>query len=208
MIGARSGTLTLVASPPEAGPGSAPSPPGARHRLMRLVRPHRVSIAILLPLLAIVAWVHASGMHVNPQRLDDEGTYVSQAWAVTNLSTLAHYTYWYDHPPLGWILVALYSAATGAFSRAPNAVAAGREFMLVLQLMSSALVYVAARRLGLRRPFAIGAVALFSLSPLAVELHRVVYLDNVATTFVLAAFVLALSPERRLAAFAGSGLCL
>jgi hypothetical protein len=171
------------------------------------VKAHWADIALLLPVLVLVGAVHAWGMQVNPQRLDDEGTYVSQAWAVMHWTTLAHYTYWYDHPPLGWILVALYSAVTGAFTRAPNAVAAGRELMLILQLVSATLLYVLARRLGLRRVFAAGAVLLFSLSPLAVELHRVVYLDNIATTFILGAFVLALSPERRLAAFAGSGLC-
>ena len=167
-----------------------------------------VGIALMLPALLLVAAVHAWGMHVNPQRLDDEGTYVSQAWAVMHWTTLAHYTYWYDHPPFGWILVGIYSAVTGAFTRAPNAVAAGRELMLLLQLASATLLYVLARRLGLRRVFATGAVLLFSLSPLAVELHRVVYLDNIATAFILSAFVLALSPERHLAAFAGSGLCL
>ena len=212
MIAARTAALTAVAPAPpvdrlERLRQAPPSPGGRRRRLVGLMRAHWASIAVLLPLLAIVGLVHATGMHINPQRLDDEGTYVSQAWAVTHLSTLAHYTYWYDHPPLGWILVALWSAVSRAFTRAPNAVAAGRELMLVLQLVSSTLVYVAARRLGLRRAFACAAVVLFSLSPLAVELHRVVYLDNVATPFVLAAFVLALSPERRLAAFAGSGFC-
>jgi hypothetical protein len=185
-----------------------PSPaPGRPHRIACWMKAHWASIAVLLPILVAVGFVHASGMHLNPQRLDDEGTYISQAWAVLHWNTLAHYTYWYDHPPLGWILTALYSAVTGAFVRAPNAVAAGREFMLLLQLVSAALLFVMARRLGLRRVAALGAVLLFSMSPLALEFHRAVYLDNVATPFVLAAFVLALSPERRLAAFAGSGFC-
>jgi hypothetical protein len=184
-----------------------PHRPGGLRQLAGWAKGHRASIALLLPVLVLVGVVHALGMNSNPQRLDDEGTYVSQAWAVMHWNTLAHYTYWYDHPPLGWILVALYSAVSGAFTRAPNAVAAGREFMLVLQIVSTTLLYVLARRLGLRRIGAIGAVLLFSLSPLALEFHRTVYLDNIATPFVLAAFVLALSPEGRLAAFAGSGFC-
>jgi hypothetical protein len=184
-----------------------PHRPGGLRRLAGWVKAHRASIALLLPVLVLVGMVHALGMNSNPQRLDDEGTYVSQAWAVMHWNTLAHYTYWYDHPPLGWILVAWYSAVSGAFERAPNAVAAGREFMLVLQIVSATLLYVLARRLGLRRIGAVGAVLLFSLSPLALEFHRAVYLDNIATPFVLAAFVLALSPEGRLAAFAGSGFC-
>jgi 4-amino-4-deoxy-L-arabinose transferase-like glycosyltransferase len=160
-----------------------------------------------VPVLVVVAVVHASGMTAAPQRADDEGTYVSQAWAILHLNTLAHYTYWYDHPPLGWILAAVYAAATGAFARAPNAVAAGREFLLFLQVVSSVLLYVLARRLELRRLAAAGAVLLFALSPLAVMFHRAVFLDNIATPFILAAFVLALSPARRLSAHAASGLC-
>jgi hypothetical protein len=143
-----------------------------------------------------------------PQRVDDEGTYVAQAWAVQHWHTLGHYTYWYDHPPLGWLLLAGWTSLTGAFGRATTAIAAGREFMLVVQLLSAALLYGMARRLGLRRPAAAGAVLAFSLSPLALGMHRAVYLDNIATPLVLAAFLLALSPIHRLAAHAAAGLCL
>ncbi|HZD37099.1 MAG TPA: glycosyltransferase family 39 protein [Actinomycetes bacterium] len=169
-------------------------------------RAHRASLAILLGLLVAVAVVHAIGMDQAPQRVDDEGTYVAQAWAVQHWHTLAHYTYWYDHPPLGWILMAAWTAATGAFSRASSAVSAGREFMLVVQVASAGLLYVLARRLGLRRPAAAGAVLLFALSPLALSFHRAVYLDNVATPFLLAAFLLVLSPSHRLAAHAAAAL--
>jgi hypothetical protein len=51
-------------------------------------------------------------------------------------------------------------------------------------------------------------VLAFSLSPLALGMHRAVYLDNIATPFVLAAFLLVLSPSHRLAAHATAGLCL
>jgi 4-amino-4-deoxy-L-arabinose transferase-like glycosyltransferase len=120
---------------------------------------------------------------------------------------LAHYTYWYDHPPLGRLLIAAWTTVTGAFSRASSAVAAGRGFTLVVQFASAALLYALARRLELRRPAAAACLLLFSLSPLALGFHRAVYLDNVATPFLLAAFVLALSPEHRLSAHAGAGLC-
>src|SRR4029453_5907443 len=149
-----------------------PAPLG---RLQRPRRPRPVrdwaarhwrSIVVLLPVLVVVAAVPATGMADAPQRMDDEGTYVSQAWAIMHLNTLAHYTYWYDHPPVGWILAALYASVTGAFARAPNAVAAGREFILVLHVVSSVLLYVLARRLGLRRLAGAGAVLLFALSPL------------------------------------------
>jgi hypothetical protein len=176
--------------------------------LLARVWAHRASLALLLGLLTVVAVVHATGMGRAPQRVDDEGTYVAQAWAAQHWGTLGHYTYWYDHPPLGWLLLAAWTTLTGAFNRAATAIAAGREFMLVLQLVSAGLVYGLARRLGLRRPAAAGALLLFSLSPLALGMHRAVYLDNIATPFVLAAFLLVLSPSQRLAAHATAGLCL
>ncbi len=51
-----------------------------------------------------MAVVNAIGLYTGPIRFDDEGTYVSQALAVLD-GSLAPYTYWYDHPPLGWILL-------------------------------------------------------------------------------------------------------
>jgi hypothetical protein len=198
--------LVVVSDERPAHLRPARRPPRLR-RVVRWIILHKAGIAILVPVLVIVAAVHMTGMADAPQRTDDEGTYVSQAWAIMHLNTLAHYTYWYDHPPLGWILTAIYASVTGAFSRAPNAVAAGREFILVLQMTAAVLLYVLARRLELRRLAAAGAVLLFALSPLALMFHRAVFLDNIATPFVLAAFILALSPTRRLAAHAASGLC-
>jgi hypothetical protein len=57
------------------------------------------------------------------------------------------------------------------------------------------------------RVFAAAAVVLFGLSPVALYYHRAVLLDNIAIAFALAAFVLALTPRRRLWAFAASGGC-
>jgi hypothetical protein len=200
---ATAGTLPTGAGGDERASSSG-RPPGLFERLWG----HRASIALLLGLLTAVAVVHATGMARAPQRVDDEGTYVAQAWAVQHWHTLGHYTYWYDHPPLGWLLLAAWTSLTGAFDRAATAIAAGREFMLALQLVSAALLYGVARRLGLRRAAAAGAVLAFSLSPLALGMHRAVYLDNIATPLILAAFLLALSPTHRLAAHATGGLCL
>lgn len=168
---------------------------------------HRTTLLVLGPLLLLAGLAHGIGMYSAPQRIDDEGTYVAQAWAVFHLGELTHYTYWYDHPPLGWLQIAAYAELTGAFDRAPYAVAAGREFMLIVQLVSAALLWVLARRLHLPRWAAGLAVGLFSFSPLAVQFHRTVYLDNIATPWLLGAFVLALTPRRRLAAFAAAALC-
>lgn len=170
-------------------------------------RDHGKSLFVLLILLGLTGVFHAVGMFRNPQVIDDEGTYVAQAWAVVNLRELAHYTFWYDHPPLGWFQLGIYAELTGAFDRAAHAIDAGREFVFVTHLVSVVLLWVLARRLRFARWSAALTVAVFALSPLAVQFHRVVFLDNIATPWVLASFVLAASPRRRLADVAGAAVC-
>jgi Dolichyl-phosphate-mannose-protein mannosyltransferase len=177
-----------------------------RRAARRLARTRWLDLAIVGTLLAVVGVVHAINMGGSPAFFDDEGTYVSQAWAVTHLGELAPYTYWYDHPPLGWLVMAAWSLLTQPFGGGAS-VADARSLMLVLALADAALLYVIARRLAMRRPFAALAVALFALSPLAVHYQRMVLLDNLGVAWLLAAFALALSPGRRLAAYGAAGIC-
>ena len=167
----------------------------------------RTGLAVLAPLLLLVGVVNAWGLDDYPARFDDEGTYVSQAWSVMSEGQLAHYTYWYDHPPAGWIQLVPWLWLGDGLDRAPSAIGAGREMMVGVVLVSAALLYLWARRIGIHRGFAVGAVLLFSLSPLALYWHRQVLLDNIAVMWVLAALALAVSPRGRLAAHAGAGAC-
>ncbi|QZQ56522.1 glycosyltransferase family 39 protein [Curtobacterium sp. TC1] len=171
-------------------------------------RRHSASLTWLLPVVAITVIVQAWNMSGTPQRIDDEGTYTAQAWAIMHLGEITHYTYWYDHPPLGWIQIAGYTGLTGAFARYPFAVEAGREAMVFFSAVSSMLLFVLARRLGAGRITAAAAGLVFALSPLALQYHRTVYIDNVATPWLLAAFVLVLSRRQQLAGFAGAAACL
>jgi len=160
----------------------------------------------LLPVLLISALVSFINVGGSPQRIDDEGTYTAQAWAVTHLGELAHYTYWYDHPPLGWLQIAGYTQLTGAFERWDISVLAGREAVLVASLVAVVLLWALVRRLGMSRGAAAATGLLFALSPLALQFHRTVYLDNVAVPWLLLAFFLATNRRGQLAAFAGSAL--
>jgi 4-amino-4-deoxy-L-arabinose transferase-like glycosyltransferase len=121
---------------------------------------------------------------------------------------LSHYTYWYDHPPLGWIQIAGYAWLTGAWSRAPYAVAVGREFMLVVDVLACALLFLLARRLSFRRWAAAAAVVLFAAAPVALHFHRMVFLDNIEMMWIIAALALAASGRRSLGSAAGSAICL
>lgn len=198
--------MSVVSPPVSLAPGRERH--AALPRLAATWRAHRVDARLGLALASLAGVVHAWGMARSPGALDDEGTYVAQAWAVQHWGELAHYTYWYDHPPLGWLQIAAWSALTGAFSGAANAVIGARTFMLVAQVASCGLLYVLGRRLGIGRAGVAVAVGAFALSPLAVMFHRYVLLDNIATPWLLGAFVLAASPRRHLGASAGAAACL
>jgi 4-amino-4-deoxy-L-arabinose transferase-like glycosyltransferase len=173
-------------------------------RMSLWFRTHARDLLWLLPVLLVSAVVNFLNVGGSPQRIDDEGTYTAQAWAVTHLGELAHYTYWYDHPPLGWLQIAGYTQLTGAFERWDVAVLAGREAVLVAALISVVLLWALARRLGMSRVAAAATGLVFALSPLALQFHRTVYLDNVAVPWLLLAFFLATNRRGQLAAFAGS----
>ncbi len=197
--------LDRPSAPP---PGSSGRRPSRVDRVRSWVHRHRAGIAWLSPVLAISGLVQAINLGGSPQRIDDEGTYTAQAWAVNNLGELAHYTFWYDHPPLGWLQIAAWTGITGGFQRYDIAVLAAREAMVVATLVSVVLVWLLARRVGVSRPAAAAAGLLFALSPLAVQFHRTVYLDNVATPWLLGSLVLAMTRRHQLAGFAASSAAL
>ncbi|HET9074367.1 MAG TPA: glycosyltransferase family 39 protein [Solirubrobacteraceae bacterium] len=171
------------------------------------VRRHRLSIPIVLGLMAVTVLLVGTGITRSPGFADDEGTYVAEAWAFVTHGQLSHYTYWYDHPPLGWIQLGILTELFGPLLRGATAVATARSLMLLPALATASLLYVLGRRLGLRRGFSALAVLLLVASPLGIDSLRQVYLENFALPWVLLAFVLAQSPSRRLWAFAGAGAC-
>jgi 4-amino-4-deoxy-L-arabinose transferase-like glycosyltransferase len=152
--------------------------------------------------------VHAIGMYRSPARFDDEGTYTAYAWAVQNWHKLGHYTYWYAHPPLGWLQIATWTWLTDGFNRAPYAVAATREFTFVCTLIAFPLTYGLAKRLGFGRPGAALSVMIFAFSPLAVYFTRAALLDNIVTPWLIAAFFFAAAHRRSISDAILSAICL
>ena len=180
--------------------------PGRTRRARHWLAHHRVSLAVVAVLLGVVALVHGVGMNASPSPVDDEGTYVAQAWAVVARHSLTPYTYWYDHPPLGWLIIGAWAWLTHGFTPLHSALSVGRQVALVAQLVSVPLLYGIARRLDLGRSWSAAAVLLWTLSPLDVSYGRMAYLDNLAVPLLLASLLLALSPRRSLWAMCGSGL--
>lgn len=196
-----------------AAPVRPPSGRGTRRRRSAVLRrlPHLdgswwVGALLALAAATAVGIVHARGMYTAPVRFDDEGTYVDQALSLLHEGELSPYTYWYDHPPLGWMILSVWLAGPALLWDAPNAIGDGRQLMLVLDVVAAVLLFILARRLGLSRLAGAGAALAFGLSPLALSYHRMVLLDNLATPLVLGAMVLALSPRKKLSAALGAGL--
>ena len=204
------GALSTIATdrPYALAPHLRRGGPRARVQLSTWLREHVRVTAVVGSVISLLGVVHAWGLGRYPAFFDDEGTYVAQAYAINKLNALAHYTYWYDHPPLGWILLAGWHRVAPTLGADTLAVTAGRQFILAVFVASTILLYVVARRLGIRRSIAMFALLLFGLSPVALHYQRMVLLDNIAVLWLLAALALSLSPGRRLFAYAGAGLCL
>ncbi|MET8226222.1 phospholipid carrier-dependent glycosyltransferase [Streptomyces sp. NPDC005301] len=188
-------------------PAAATTVPAQRHRApenapaVRPVPRFRSSRSdLVLCGLLLVAIMVVQGWNITdyPALSDDEGTYLAQAWAVQQGDGLAHYTYWYDHPPLGWIQLAALTWLPAKISPSLMTVGPMRVTMLLVGAASAVLLYVLARRLRLPRWAAGLAMAIFGLSPLSVVLQREIFLDNIAVMWTLLAFCLAASPNRHL----------
>ncbi|MDT0566388.1 phospholipid carrier-dependent glycosyltransferase [Streptomyces sp. DSM 3412] len=182
---------------------STSSAPGSPPKRLRDSRPDLLLCGLLLVAIMIVqGWNIAD----YPTLSDDEGTYLAQAWAVQEGRGLAHYTYWYDHPPLGWIQLALLTWLPAQLAPESMTVGSMRAVMLLVSAVSAVLVYVLGRRLSLPRWAAGLGMALFGLSPLSVVLQREIFLDNIAVMWTLLAFCLAASPNRHLWHHFGAGI--
>jgi cellulose synthase/poly-beta-1,6-N-acetylglucosamine synthase-like glycosyltransferase len=142
-----------------------------------------------------------------PAFFDDEGTYYSQAWAIQALGQLSPYTYWYDHPPLGWIQLSAFTWFTDPMFTGSAALLSARVVMIGYGLATAVLVFVLGTRIGLRHGYAVLAMALWGLSPLVGLEMRQVFLDNVALPWLLGAFILVTSRRQDLWHYCAAGLC-
>ena len=205
--------LSLPAGSGPDGPvQSRPVPPRRGPRAAVLaggwwwLQGRRIDLSVQLVLLVIAGIVLITNLTHWPSTQFDEGTYVSWAWSLQH-GRLANYTFSYGHPPLGWMLIFLWTEAQGLFGPVVFSIDHARELMALVFLASCSLLYILARRLGFSWPAAAAAVLAMALTPLGVFFHRAVLLDNPSMTMAIAAFVLAWDPRRRLWAFVGSGAC-
>lgn len=155
-------------------------------------------VILVVSLLVISTFVHGYNMFNYPYYENDEGTYVSQALAVTEQGKLAPYTYWYDHAPGGWFLIAMWTQFTGGYFTFGNSINTGRVLMLFVHIASVILLYGILRRTGNKRLYSFLGGLLFATSPLAIAIGRRVLLDPMMTMWVLASVFVLLADHRKL----------
>ncbi|BCL22676.1 ArnT family glycosyltransferase [Streptomyces tuirus] len=203
-------TSTLPAVTPAKVPAQrGPAPGTGTHRRVEppsRLRSSRPDLLLCGVLLAAILVVQGWNIADYPALSDDEGTYLAQAWSVQQGNGLAHYTYWYDHPPLGWIQIAVLTWIPALISPESMTVGTMRAAMLVISGISAVLVFVLGRRLALPRWAAALGMVFFGLSPLSIVLQREIFLDNLAVMWTLLAFTLAASPSRHLWHHFGAGI--
>src|SRR5258707_14482406 len=162
-------------------------------------------------IFAIVSALITHGYHMfdYPIYNTDEGIYVERAWSLIRESRLSPQTYFYDHAPGGWIILAMWEfVLPGHFEAFGNPVNGGRVLMLLLHVGSVFLLFEIARKLsgGLLAP--VIATFLFNFSPLAIYYQRMVLLDNMMVFWVLLSIYLILRRESRIFTGLWSGLSL
>jgi hypothetical protein len=151
---------------------------------------------MVVGVLLVAGLVHGVNMLDFPFYESDEGTYLSQAWAVVKLGRLAPYTYTYDHAPLGWIQLAGWSVLSGGFAAWGSAVAGGRVLMLLLQVASTYLVYWVTRRVANSVLAGLLAALAFAISAYGLYYHRRVLLDNLSAFWMLLSLALVIGAGR------------
>ena len=153
-----------------------------------------IIVAIIL-LISLV--IHGYNMFNFPIYEVHEGTFMANAWAILH-GQLEPYAYTYDHPPVGWIQIALWSFLSGGFSTFGNALNSGRVLMLLFSLGSSLLIYLVANRLSGSRSAGLLALVIFSLTTIGITYQREVLLDNIATFWLLLALYLVVVADSRM----------
>ena len=132
-----SGTGRNGDSPVSTAAHTRARPLATRHPGKRAV-PEWMWIGVLL---LAAGSAHAVNMFHFPYYESDEGTYVSQAWAVVHQGKLSPYTYFYDHSPAGWIQLAAWAKLTGGFHAFGPAINSGRVLMLLMRMGVVLMLY-------------------------------------------------------------------
>jgi 4-amino-4-deoxy-L-arabinose transferase-like glycosyltransferase len=163
-------------------------------------------VALAFALLSGLA-THGYHLFQYPLYSTDEGIYVERAWSVIREGRLSPQTYFYDHAPAGWLVLAAWEFVLPRhFETFGNPVNSGRVLMLLLHLASVFFLFQIARTFSgsLRAPLI--ATFFFNFSPLAIYYQREVLLDNMMVFWLLLSIYLLLRRDHQLFAGLWSGV--
>jgi len=165
-----------------------------------------MELAIIAVLLLVSGIAHGYNMFHFPAYFDDEGTYIAQAWSVVARGQLSHYTYWYDHPPVGWIQIGIFSSLLGGFNAFKYAINTGRVFMFLIHLFTTLLLFLIAKKITTNKIASITSTIIYAVSPLVIGFSRMVFLDNIMVFWLLLSIYIILYSRGRLTRFVFSAI--
>jgi endo-1,4-beta-D-glucanase Y/4-amino-4-deoxy-L-arabinose transferase-like glycosyltransferase len=168
----------------------------------------RLELLFFLIIIGLIFYTHSLNMFNYPAQEDDEGVYMSQAWAITHLNKLAPYTYWYDHAPLGWMILGLISILMGGYNTFGDSISTGRVIMLMMHIFSSIIIIFTTKKMTNNVWAGYLAAIVFSLLPLISYFQRRVLLDNILVFFLSLSFYAVIDKKITIRKSIYSGLLL
>jgi 4-amino-4-deoxy-L-arabinose transferase-like glycosyltransferase len=165
--------------------------------------------AALAVALVIALATHGYKLFGYPLYLTDEGIYTEQAWSVLHQGRLSPYTYFYDHAPMGWLVLSAWAGMLPKqFHTFGNPINAGRVLVTLLHLASVFFLFEVVRRYSGRVSAAFLSAFAFTVSPLSVYYQRQVLLDNMMVFWMLLGLYLIARRGSRVVTVMGAGLAL
>ncbi|NDJ78259.1 MAG: phospholipid carrier-dependent glycosyltransferase [Chloroflexi bacterium] len=159
---------------------------------------NRAALFILVAILMIAGAVQAQNMLNFPYYHHDEGTHIANSWTIATTGQLSPYTYSYEDPPAGSLMLGLWNKVFGESATFGFPINSGRVLMLVMHPLTVALVFLTARKMASSDLAGAVAALVFAFSPLATALQRLVFLENIMIVWLLLAFFLVVGDGRTL----------
>jgi dolichyl-phosphate-mannose-protein mannosyltransferase len=138
-------------------------------------------IVLILIISAVIRWIN---IFQYPSYFVDEELYTTRAWSILQFGSVEIYplNYDYDHPFLGWLIIA------GLFSISPGDlwIEKARFAMIYVSLIQILFLYLIGKKYTSKKGAIISTIV-FSFTNSYISLSRMVLLDNIALALLLIA---------------------
>ena len=172
------------------------------HIMNKIINKYTLPLVVLFGTFA----THFINFWQYPEFYVDEGIYVTQGWWSVNNGQLSPYTYFYDHPPLGWIFIGLWFLLTGGPFTFGIAVVSARLLMVIIASFANMFTYLLLERVTSKKIIALAGTIFLIFSPLSIYFHRQVLLDNIQNLWLAISLYLLVSGAGKLKKIIGSAL--